>query len=81
MKSKNEIQKRSPKLHVKCHREASSGEAIYLHRLGQPVQGSYHLDALQLLRSIHSCLLHTRLMGVSESHLRKVKIWLFCTKL
>ncbi|WP_410508271.1 hypothetical protein RSJ42_16085 [Methanosarcina hadiensis] len=53
MKSKNEIQKRSPPLHVKCHKNASSGEAIRLDRLGQSVQGSYHLDILQLLRYTH----------------------------
>lgn len=73
MESKNEIQKRSPELHVKCHKDASSGEAMYLYGLGQPVQGRYHLDALQLLRVIHSCLIYARPVGVSESHLRKVK--------
>lgn len=76
MEFKNEIQKRSPTLHVKCHKVASSGEAIRLQRLKQPAQGKSHLDALQLLRLIHSgFLLYTRPVGVSESHLRKVKYW------
>jgi hypothetical protein len=76
MEFKNEIQKRSLMLHVKCRKAASSGEAIRLQGSKQPAQGRYHLDAPQLLRLIHLCLLsYTRQASVSESHLKKVNYW------
>jgi len=74
MEFKNEIQRRSLMLHVKCRKAASSGEAISLQSLRQPAQGRYHLDVHQLLRLpqllrlIHLCLFyHARQASVSES--------------
>ena len=66
---KNGIQKRSPDLHVKCRKAASSGEAMHLQQVKTACTGQISLGCT----SVDTLTLPYQAVGVSESHLKKVK--------
>jgi len=71
MEFKNGIQKRSPQHRVRCHKAASSGEAMHLRQVKTACIDRSHLDA----QLIHLRRHHIKPAGVSENHLKEVKDW------
>jgi|GEM_PF-3505808 len=71
MESKNGIQKRSPQHRVRCHKAASSGEAMHLLQVRVACIVRSHPDA----QLIHLRCHHLKPAGVSASHLKEVKDW------
>ncbi|KKH21330.1 hypothetical protein DU48_13665 [Methanosarcina mazei] len=80
MEFKNEIQKRSPTLHVKSLKAASSGEAICLQRLRQPAQSrslgytSTDIFAPPIYRSSR-CIRKSHLKKVNTCSVNTCSVW------